>query len=112
MSTWLVVTTGEVGHQYDTSLPRPPLRDDGTLERWLAEQPEYRAAIGLWIGRTLTGEVHVDRRDGPLRTVSLSVSGRGGASAPEHARLRERLQDLADRLDGRLWDDDTEEFVD
>lgn len=111
MSTWLVVTTGDLRHQYDASLPRPPLRDDGTLERWLAAQPEYRPASALWIGRTLTGEVHVDRRGGPLRTVSLSVSRRGEASAPEHARLRERLQDLADRIDGRLWDDDTEEFV-
>lgn len=111
MSTWLVVTTGDLGHQYDASQARPPLRDDGTLERWLGDQPEYRPGPGLWVGDTLTAEVYVDRRDGPPRTVSFSVSRRGPASQVEHARLRDRLHALADALGGRLWDDDLEDFV-
>jgi hypothetical protein len=111
VSTWLVVTTGDVRHQYDTGLRRPPLLDDGTLEGWLAAQPEYRPGSGLWCGATLTAEVYPDRRDGPLRAVSFSVSRRGEASEVEHERLRQRLRDLAGRLGGRLWDDDLEDFV-
>lgn len=110
MSSWLVVTTGDVAHQDDVSLP--PLRDDGTFERWLDEQPETHPPTGLWAGRTLTAEVYLDRREGPLMSVSFSVSRRGEASRVEHDRLCERLRALAGQLGGRLWDDDLETCLD
>jgi hypothetical protein len=113
VSAWLVVTGGDEAAQYDSSLPRPRLRDGEVLERWLAQQPEYRQDAGLWVGRHLTAEVHVARSEGELRSVSLSVSRRGTAkSEAEHEELRRRMVGLAAALSGRLWDDDEEGFVD
>lgn len=111
MSTWLVVTGGPVEAQYDTTIPRPPLRE-GVLEGWLARQPEYSFSADLWEGAALTAEVHQSRHDAALIQVSFSVSRRGtGESEAEFGDLRRRLTELAALLGGRVWDDDEEAFV-
>lgn len=112
MSTSLVVTGGTTEAQYDTSIPRPALRE-APLEDWLSRQPEYSAAHQLWVGRHLTGEVFVERVDGALIAVTVDISGRGTPeSKAEFEQVRARLGELAGLLGGKVWDDDEEAFVD
>lgn len=111
MSTWLVITGGDESHQYDASRPLPPIREE-PLQPWLDAQPEYRAQFDVWEGEFLAGDIHRHHEDEVLRSVSFGFGSRAGAGFDdEWQALRVRLSALAARMGARLWDDDTQAFV-
>lgn len=111
MTSALVVVGGTETDQQVADADFPPLNMT-VASTWLADQPEYRQRAGMWISEGISAEIYLRVEADVLRCITF-MYGSTGAGDPDRdlAHLKRRLQDLAQRLGVRVYDDEEEGFL-